>query len=383
MVGHTGVREAVIEAVECSTARSAGCIDAAQAHGYSVLLTADHGNCDEMVDPITGEPHTQHTQRLVPRRARRAAPEPLPDRAQRAPRQVLLLDGGVVYRMDYAELIALPPRAGRRVTCAARMAGRRWPAAGTELMLHCDDVRPTSGLVSAGRDAGRARHIAPMGVYVIRRAAAGRAGRLAAWRRSSAPADCPSSRRPAPARTSPRTCCRRCWVATRSMPTASAASAGASRRTATGATSAPPTPISAPTWRCWRPTPPLDLYQPDWNILTYQGQYPPARTVPGAKSGNEGIFVNSMLAAGTVIRGGGVSHSVLFPRVEVEDGAIVDEAILFEGCRSGEGAQIRRCICDKDVVIGPGERIGFDRPRTEPASRSRRRASSWSQGAAV
>jgi glucose-1-phosphate adenylyltransferase len=67
-----------------------------------------------------------------------------------------------------------------------------------------------------------------------------------------------------------------------------------------------------------------------------------------------------MLAAGTVIRGGGVSHSVLFPLVEVEDGAIVDEAILFEGVRVGEGAQIRRCICDKDVVIGPGERIGFD-----------------------
>jgi glucose-1-phosphate adenylyltransferase len=106
--------------------------------------------------------------------------------------------------------------------------------------------------------------------------------------------------------------------------------------------------------------PPLDLYQPDWNILTYQGQYPPARTVPGPSSGNEGIFVNSMLAAGTVIRGGGVSHSVLFPLVEVEDGAIVDEAILFEGVRVGEGAQIRRCICDKDVVIGPGERIGFD-----------------------
>jgi glucose-1-phosphate adenylyltransferase len=83
--------------------------------------------------------------------------------------------------------------------------------------------------------------------------------------------------------------------------------------------------------------------------------------VPGATSGNEGIFVNSMLAAGTVIRGGGVSHSVLFPQVEVEDGAIVDEAILFEGVKVGEGAQIRRCICDKDVVIGPGEHIGFDR----------------------
>jgi len=111
--------------------------------------------------------------------------------------------------------------------------------------------------------------------------------------------------------------------------------------------------------------PPLDLYQPDWNILTYQGQFPPARTVPGPVSGTEGIFVNSMLAAGTVIRGGGVSHSVLFPQVQVDDGAIVDEAILFEGVRVGAGAQIRRCICEKDVVIPPNARIGFDRREDE------------------
>ena len=68
-----------------------------------------------------------------------------------------------------------------------------------------------------------------------------------------------------------------------------------------------------------------------------------------------------MLAAGTVIRGGGVSHSVLYPRVEVEDGAIVDEAILFEGVRVGANARIRRCICDKDVLIPAGAIIGEDR----------------------
>jgi glucose-1-phosphate adenylyltransferase len=82
--------------------------------------------------------------------------------------------------------------------------------------------------------------------------------------------------------------------------------------------------------------------------------------VPGPTSGNEGVFVNSMLAAGTVIRGGGVSHSVLFPRVEVEDGAIVDEAILFDRVHVGAGAHLRRCILDKEVVVTPGARIGFD-----------------------
>jgi 2,3-bisphosphoglycerate-independent phosphoglycerate mutase len=34
--------------------------------GLRILLTADHGNCDEMVDPVSGEPHTQHTAYPVP-----------------------------------------------------------------------------------------------------------------------------------------------------------------------------------------------------------------------------------------------------------------------------------------------------------------------------
>jgi glucose-1-phosphate adenylyltransferase len=105
--------------------------------------------------------------------------------------------------------------------------------------------------------------------------------------------------------------------------------------------------------------PPLDLYQEDWNIRTHQGQYPPARTVPG-RSGTEGIFVNSMLAAGTVITGGGVSHSILFPRVRVQDGAIVDAAILFDGVQVGEGAHLRNCIVEKDVIVPARAQIGFD-----------------------
>ncbi len=109
-----------------------------------------------------------------------------------------------------------------------------------------------------------------------------------------------------------------------------------------------------------RAAPPLDLYQSDWTIHTYQGQYPPARTVPGETSGNEGIFVNSMLAAGTVISGGGVNHSVLFPKVRVNDGAIVEASILFSGVVVGAGAHLRNCIVEKDVVIPPKMRIGHD-----------------------
>ncbi len=108
-----------------------------------------------------------------------------------------------------------------------------------------------------------------------------------------------------------------------------------------------------------KPVPPLNLYQEDWNIRTYQGQNPPARTVPGA-SGTEGVFVNSILAGGTIIAGGGVNHSILFAKVRVDDNAIVERSILFEGVHIGEGAHVQNCIIDKHVRVPAGEQIGFD-----------------------
>jgi len=66
MVGHTAVREAVIAAVETLDREAGRLMDAAVAAGYSVILTADHGNCDELVDPLTGGPHTQHSLYPVP-----------------------------------------------------------------------------------------------------------------------------------------------------------------------------------------------------------------------------------------------------------------------------------------------------------------------------
>lgn len=107
------------------------------------------------------------------------------------------------------------------------------------------------------------------------------------------------------------------------------------------------------------PVPPLDLYQSDWTIRTYQGQTPPARTVPG-QSGNEGVFVNSIISGGAVIAGGGVNHSILFANVRVGDEAIVEDAILFNDVVVGDGAQVKLCIVDKGVVIPPGESIGVD-----------------------
>lgn len=107
------------------------------------------------------------------------------------------------------------------------------------------------------------------------------------------------------------------------------------------------------------PVPALNLYQRDWPIRTYQQQTPPARTVPG-ESGNEGIFINSILAGGTVIAGGSVQHSILFPQVFIGDNAQIEDSILFEGVNIGKGARLRRCIVDKNVYIPDGTQIGYD-----------------------
>lgn len=107
------------------------------------------------------------------------------------------------------------------------------------------------------------------------------------------------------------------------------------------------------------PVPPMNLYQPDWPIRTYHGQNPPARMVSGP-SGQAGQLLNSLLSSGTVICGGHVRHSVLSPHVQVDENAVVEDTILFEGVHVGAGAHLTRCIVDKNVKIPPGERIGFD-----------------------
>ena len=61
MVGHTGVLSAAIKAVETVDDAVGRIVAAVRARGGELLVTADHGNCEMMRDPETGEPHTSHT----------------------------------------------------------------------------------------------------------------------------------------------------------------------------------------------------------------------------------------------------------------------------------------------------------------------------------
>jgi 2,3-bisphosphoglycerate-independent phosphoglycerate mutase len=66
MVGHTGSLPAAIKAVETVDAGLGRIVAAVRAQGGVLLVTADHGNCELMRDPVTGGPHTAHTTNPVP-----------------------------------------------------------------------------------------------------------------------------------------------------------------------------------------------------------------------------------------------------------------------------------------------------------------------------
>jgi len=66
MVGHTGKLDAAIKAVEAVDSLLAAVIDAVDAAGGELLITADHGNVELMKDPQSGQSHTAHTTNLVP-----------------------------------------------------------------------------------------------------------------------------------------------------------------------------------------------------------------------------------------------------------------------------------------------------------------------------
>jgi 2,3-bisphosphoglycerate-independent phosphoglycerate mutase len=72
MVGHTGVLPAVITAVETVDRCLGRILTAAEAADAAVLVTADHGNCEMMIDPESGGAHTAHTTNPVPLVAVRA-----------------------------------------------------------------------------------------------------------------------------------------------------------------------------------------------------------------------------------------------------------------------------------------------------------------------
>lgn len=106
----------------------------------------------------------------------------------------------------------------------------------------------------------------------------------------------------------------------------------------------------------------FNLYDQNWPIRTYQGQYPPAKFVfaEEEKGGRMGVAMDSIVCGGCIISGGRVQNSVLSPGVRVNDHAEVYQSIFMENVVIGAECRIRRAIIDKEVTIPPKTEIGHD-----------------------
>jgi glucose-1-phosphate adenylyltransferase len=105
--------------------------------------------------------------------------------------------------------------------------------------------------------------------------------------------------------------------------------------------------------------PPLNFYDQDWPIWTYQQQLPPAKFVFDEPK-RRGQAIDSMVAGGTIISGATLRRSVVFSNVHVHSHALVEQSVVLPEVDIGGGSRIRRAIIDRGCDIAPGTVIGFD-----------------------
>ena len=104
----------------------------------------------------------------------------------------------------------------------------------------------------------------------------------------------------------------------------------------------------------------FNLYNQEWPTYTQiEGSTPPAKFVFDDE-GRRGLAVDSLVSPGVTISGGHVEGSVLSPGVYVHSYSRVDDSVVMHNCRIGRHAQVQRAILDKNVVVEPGAKIGFD-----------------------
>jgi glucose-1-phosphate adenylyltransferase len=106
-----------------------------------------------------------------------------------------------------------------------------------------------------------------------------------------------------------------------------------------------------------RPTPSLDIYDPNWPIWTYQQQLPPAKFVFDDDD-RRGMAVDSMVSGGCIVSGATVRRSLLFSNCRVNSFAETREAVLLPDVEVGRRARLTRVVIDRGCHIPEGLVIG-------------------------
>lgn len=105
--------------------------------------------------------------------------------------------------------------------------------------------------------------------------------------------------------------------------------------------------------------PELNLYSKEWPIRTFNYNYPPAKFI-WQEGDRVGMATNSMVSEGCIVSGGMLSHCVLSPKVRINSYSQVFDSILMENVEVGRYSKIRKAIIDKNVIIPPNTRIGYN-----------------------
>jgi len=104
--------------------------------------------------------------------------------------------------------------------------------------------------------------------------------------------------------------------------------------------------------------PSLNLYNRRWPIRTASYPDPSAKFTSGM-DGRPGQALGSIVSGGCVVCGGIVLNSILGRGVNVDSGAIIEDSIVFDNCRIGPNAKVRRSILDENTIVPAGAQIGY------------------------
>lgn len=103
---------------------------------------------------------------------------------------------------------------------------------------------------------------------------------------------------------------------------------------------------------------PFELHDPAWRIHSHAVSPLPA-LLEISEAADAGVF-RSIVGAGSRVSNSHVRNTILSALVRVQEGAQIEDSILFDGVNVGRDAQIRRAILDKNIIVPDGTSIGWD-----------------------
>ena len=104
----------------------------------------------------------------------------------------------------------------------------------------------------------------------------------------------------------------------------------------------------------------FNLYDKVWPVRTGVPMAPPAKFVFAQEGRRFGVALDSIVSPGCIISGGIVKRSILSPWVRVNSYSHAEESILMHGCSIGRYAHVRRAIIEKNVHVPEHAVIGYD-----------------------